>query len=167
MKMSRSPNGHLMVYFLAAFILIQFFNLQISQAQFIPLPPPGPDSRPSQIRQAGHYDPVQPVIEFLTTSLKQGKNVFKVKILDDAPIDYVLIKEVNNHKVISDKMLADPNNIYKSLVTADSPSKVVVITALDLNGNYTEAVKKFDIQTSPDLVDSIKSFFHKVFPAIQ
>jgi hypothetical protein len=158
----------LSLYSLAAMILMfQFFNMQIAQAQFIPLPPPAPDSQPAQSKKVGKYDSVPPVIQFITTSLKDGKNVIKVRVMDDAPIDYVLIKEANNHKVLSDKMLADPNNIYKSLINVESPSKVVVIKAFDINGNSSEAVMKFDVQNSSGLVDSIQNFFHGIFPSIR
>ena len=148
----------------AVIMVLQVFNSQPAQAQFIPLPPPGSDSQPSHPRQIGKYDSNPPDIEFLTTSLRQGKNVIKVKVLDDAPIDFVQIKEANNGKVIADKMVADPNNIYKSLINVESSSKVIEIRAFDINGNYSEVAKKFDVPMSSNLIDSIRDFFGGIFP---
>jgi hypothetical protein len=140
-------------------MMFQFFNTPSAQGQFIPLPPPGPDSQPAQQKQIGKYDSMPPTIEFLTTSLRQGKNVIKVKVLDDAPIDFVQIKEAINGKVIANEMVADPNNIYKFLIDVTSPSKIIVVRAFDINGNYSETVKKFDVPVSSNLIDSIRDFF--------
>lgn len=144
-------------------MVLHIFNTQPVQAQFIPLPPPGSDSQPSQQKQVGKYDSNPPDIEFLTTSLRQGKNVIKVKVLDDAPIDFVQIKEAKNGDVIADKMVADPNNIYKSLIDVESSSKVIVVRAFDINGNYSEVAKKFDVPTSSNLIDSLRDFFGGIF----
>jgi hypothetical protein len=148
----------------AVIMVLQVFNSQPAQAQFIPLPPPGSDSQPPHPGKVGKYDSIPPDIEFLTTSLRQGKNVIKVKVLDDAPIDFVQIKEANNGKVIADKMVADPNNIYKSLIDVESSSKVIVVRAFDINGNYSELAKKFDVPISSNLIDSIRDFFGGIFP---
>ena len=141
-----------------AIMVLQVFSSQPAQAQFIHSPPPGSDSQPSHPRQVGKYNSIPPDIEFLTTSLRQGKNVIKVKVLDDAPIDFVQIKEAKNGKVIADRMVANPNNVYKSLIDVESSSKVIVVLAFDINGNYSEVAKKFDV---PIVIEFDR--FHKGF----
>ena len=61
-------------------------------------------------------------------------------------------------------MVADPNNIYKSLIDVESSSKVIEIRAFDINGNYSEVAKKFDVPMSSNLIDSIRDFFGGIFP---
>ena len=61
-------------------------------------------------------------------------------------------------------MVADPNNIYKSLINVESSSKVIEIRAFDINGNYSEVAKKFDVPMSSNLIDSIRDFFGGIFP---
>ena len=60
-------------------------------------------------------------------------------------------------------MVADPNNIYKSLIDVESSSKVIVVRAFDINGNYSEVAKKFDVPTSSNLIDSLRDFFGGIF----
>jgi hypothetical protein len=141
------------------------FSLENSYAQFIPIPPPGPSSSDNQQVQIGTTEATPPTIEFMTPTLKQGKNVFSVKVIGGSPIDFVQIKEASNGKIVATKMEQESGNVYKMLIDAQGPSKVIVIRAFDVNGRYSEAVKVYDVQSSPDVLGSIKDFFGGLIPS--
>jgi hypothetical protein len=144
-------------------VVAVFSSHQNSFAQFIPVPPPGPSSSSNTQQETSPASSV-PTVEFLTQSLKQGKNVFSVKVVGSAPIDYVQMKVASNGKIVATKMEPENGNIYKLLLDAQGPSKVVVIRAFDVNGRYSEAVKTYDVQASADVLGSIKDFFGGIMP---
>ena len=140
-----------------------FANLNVSSGQFIPIPPPGPNAPNSDQSQSKEDAATAPNIEFLTSSLKQGKNVFTVKVIGGASIDLVQIKVASNGKIVATKMEPEGQNIYKLLVDAQGPSKVIVVRAFDINGRYAEAVKIYSVQQSSDLLAPLKDFFGGIF----
>lgn len=156
-----------------AFVTLSILILFMTQAskpsysQFIPVPPPSGNPAPQvqSVQQNGTNSaiPVPPVIEFLTPTLKQGKNVFSVKVVGSAPIQLVQIKQASGGKVIATKMSEEGSNTYKMLLDAQGPSKVIVIRAFDINGRYAEAVKLYDVQQSQDVIGSLKNFFGGLF----
>ena len=95
--------------------------------------------------------------------MKQGKNVFTVKVIGGASIDLVQIKVASNGKIVATKMEPEGQNIYKLLVDAQGPSKVIVVRAFDINGRYAEAVKIYSVQQSSDLLAPLKDFFGGIF----
>lgn len=139
-------------------ILTLLYSFNSSYAQFIPIPPPGPSNQGAQQNLQDPKDFGPSVIEFLTHDLREGKNVLKVKASGPA-LDFVQVKMADNGKVVASKMVSDGNNIYKFLVDAKPPSKVVVIRAFNTTGGYTEAVKVYDVQSSQEFFGSIKNFF--------
>jgi hypothetical protein len=150
--------------FVLMVVLVAIFSQQSSFAQFIPVPPPGPSSATNTQAPGTTSNSSVPTIEFDTPTLKQGKNVFSVKVIGNAPIDYVQMKEASNGKIIATKMEPESGNVYKLLVDAQGPSKVIVIRAFDVNGRYAEAVKVYDVQGSADVLGSIKDFFGGLVP---
>jgi hypothetical protein len=156
------------VAFISFSILILFIigTSKPSYSQFIPIPPPsGNPPQVQNVQQNGTNStiPVPPVIEFLTPTLKQGKNVFSVKVVGSAPIQLVQIKQASDGKVVATKMTQEGSNTYKMLIDAQGPSKVIVIRAFDMNGRYSEAVKLYDVQQSQDVVGTLKNFFGGLF----
>jgi hypothetical protein len=151
---------------LSILILFMIGTSKQSYSQFIPIPPPsGNPPQVQNVQQNGTTSaiPIPPVIEFLTPSLKQGKNVFSVKVVGSAPIQLVQIKQASDGKVIATKMTQEGSNTYKMLIDAQGPSKVIVIRAFDMNGRYSEAVKLYDVQQSQDVVGTLKNFFGGLF----
>ena len=140
-----------------------FANLNESSGQFIPIPPPGPNAADSGQSQIKGDAATAPYIEFLTPSLKQGKNVFTVKVIGGASIDLVQMKQASNGKIVAAKMEPEGKNIYKLLVDAQGPSKVIVIRAFDINGRNAEAVKIYNVTQSSDLLAPLKNFFGGIF----
>src|SRR5689334_6140342 len=96
--------------FVTLSILILFMTeaSQPSYSQFIPVPPPSGNQAPpiKNTQQNGSNSAVllPPVIEFLTPTLKQGKNVFTVKVVGSVPIQLVQIKQASGGKVVATKM---------------------------------------------------------------
>jgi len=158
-----------LVAFTTISVLILFMTIasKPSYSQFIPVPPPSgnPPPQVQNVQQNGTNSviPTPPVIEFLTPSLKQGKNVFSVKVVGSAPIQLVQIKQASGGKVVTTKMTQEGSNTYKMLLDAQGPAKVIVIRAFDINGRYSEAVRLFDVQQSQDVIGSLKNFFGGLF----
>jgi hypothetical protein len=157
------------IAFVAFLVLILFMTnaSKPSYSQFIPVPPPSgnPPPQVQNVQQNGTNSAISnpPSIDFLTPSLKEGKNVFSVKVVGSAPIQLVQIKQASGGKVIATKMSQEGLNIYKMLLDAQGPSKVIVIRAFDINGRYSEAVKLYDVQQSQDVIGSLKNFFGGLF----
>jgi hypothetical protein len=127
-------------------------NQQQANAQLIPLPPPSPSPKtsasplqPSQAKNDNISSP--PLIELLTTSLIEGKNVLKVKITDKSGIRYAEIKYVQNGNVVTQELVRDPNNVYKALVDVRSPSSLIVINAFNVNRQETSVVKQLKVSS--------------------
>jgi len=126
-----------------------------ANAQSIPmLPPPFPESTPEQERVAPN-DRAPPVIEILTTELYEGKNVFKVRITDDSSLRTREVKYVRDGQLTVDGLFRDQNNEYKALIDIHPPSRVVVVTAGDANGNIVSEYKEFEITKPKDIFSQI------------
>lgn len=160
MRLTTSP---LIISIVICMLFVVLANLNESSGQFIPIPPPGPNTPNSDQSQTNGDVSKAPNIEFLTPSLKQGKNVFTVKVIGGAAIDLVQMKQASNGKIVATKMEPEGKNTYKLLVDAQSPSKVIVIRAFDINGRYAEAVKIYNVQQSSDLLAPLKNFFGGIF----
>jgi hypothetical protein len=122
---------------------------QQANAQLIPLPPPSTGPNPTQSHleptQARHDNISSPLIEFLTTSLTEGKNVLKVKITDKSDLRYAAITYVQNGNIVTQGLVRDPGNVYKALIDARSPSALIVIDALDISGQKASVVKQLNV----------------------
>jgi predicted transcriptional regulator len=71
--------------------------------------------------------------------------VFKVKIIDKSDLKYAEIRYVQNGKVVTQGLVRDPNDIYKVLMDARSPYALIVINAVDINGNKASVVKELNV----------------------
>lgn len=143
--------------FLTFFITAHF---ETAVAQFVPLPPPSPSNANStdEVRR-DMKDNKAPIIDILSTSLKAGKNVFKAKITDESGIKLAEIKYVHNGIIKTVDFVKDPNNVYKALIDIQPPSRVIVIDAEDPNGNVATAVREYNVQIAPNVLQQIEDFF--------
>lgn len=130
-------------------------------AQSIPLPPPSPESSREEIIVAEN-DRTPPQIEVLTTELTAGKNVFRVRITDDSSLQVREVKYVSNGQIKIDGLFRDQNNVYKALVDIHPPSRVIVITASDVNGNMATTFKEYDIKESNDFFTQIMNMLSQI-----
>ena len=139
------------VVFAFLLLLIAVSAGRYASAQSIPmLPPPFPESSPEQERVAPN-DRAPPVIEILTTELYEGKNVFKVRITDDSSLRTREVKYVHDGQLRVDGLFRDQNNVYKALIDIQPPSRVVMVTASDANGNIVSDFGEYEITKSQDI----------------
>lgn len=145
-------------------------NEQHADAQITPIPPPAQQPKatplhlePSQLKN----DTNSPTLEVLTTSLIEGGNVFRVKITDEAPITTAQVTFVQNGQLVTQGLVRDPNNIYKALIYAHSPSAVVVSSAFDVHGKTASVVKYLNVTPlSKSIQAQITNFFFGIGKSI-
>ncbi len=126
-------------------------------AQSIPMvPPPFPENSPQEERIVEN-DRAPPKIEILTTELQEGKNVFKVRITDESSLRTREVKYVHNGQLRIDGLFRDQNNVYKALIDIQSPSRIVMVTAGDANGNIVSDFREYEITESQDIFTQVMS----------
>jgi hypothetical protein len=124
-------------------------------AQSIPLlPPPFPENSPQEEKIVAN-DRAPPQIEILTTELHEGKNVFKVRITDESSLRTREVKYVHNGQLRVDGLFRDQNNVFKALIDIQAPSRVVMVTAGDANGNIVSDFKEYEITKSQDIFTQV------------
>jgi hypothetical protein len=146
--------------------------LGYASAQTIPIPPPFPENSPGETR-AAENDRSPPNIEILTTELHEGKNVFRVRITDDSSLIVREVKYVQNGQLKIDGLYRDQNDVYKALVDVQQPSRIVVVTAGDANGNMASTYREYDVVKSSDIfaqimdmLSRIQGYFQDLFTAL-
>jgi hypothetical protein len=132
-----------------------------ASAQPIPVPPPFPENAPEKIKIAEN-DRSPPKIEVLTTELHEGKNVFRVRITDDSSLTVREVKYVQNGQLRIDGLYRDQNDVYKALVDIQHPSRIVVVTAGDANGNVASTFREYDIVKSEDVFAQIIDMLSRI-----
>lgn len=130
-------------------------------AQSIPLPPPSPENGPEEMRIAEN-DRTPPKIEILTTELVQGKNVFRARITDDSSLQIREVKYVQEGQLKIDGLFRDQNDVYKALIDIEPPSRIVVVTASDANGNQASTFKEYEISESSDIFTQIMDMLSQI-----
>lgn len=120
-------------------------------AQFLPPPVPNlnvEDDDKNQIREKEFQFPKAfqpPVIEFMNEALRDGKNVFKINITSEAPIENCKIKFSKGEVQETVDCVKDTGTIYKALVDAMQPYQTVYINASDIYGDSSSTVKKLRV----------------------
>ena len=104
-----------------------------------------------------------PVIEPLTTEVKAGKSVFKVRISDESGLKLGQIKYVHDGKIVTADLVKEQNDVYKALIDIQPPSRIIVIDAGYQNGNVATVVKEYSILPGADILKGIENFFSSVF----
>jgi hypothetical protein len=143
-------NNVVIFLFLCFFIRLSMSeNQQQVNAQTIPLPPPiiEPKATPSHLEpsQAKNDTSSSPIIEFLTNSLIEGKNVLKIKIIDKSDLKYAEIRYVHNGNVVTQGLVRDQNSVYKALIDVRSPAAMIIINAADINGQRASVIKELNV----------------------
>jgi hypothetical protein len=131
-------------------LLISFYlySLPSSYAQWILPPLPSADSDLSKccINGLNSNDTEPPQITILTDTLYEDNNVFKVKILDDSPLDKRGISYSVGNNSITTHLAKDTSIVYKALIKVQFPSTKVDISALDIHGNYAKLIKEIKVE---------------------
>jgi hypothetical protein len=157
----------LVLIFMLFFVLVEKTLLIEASAQIVPLPP-STQQPIGQVATNNNYNDTgsnsvgsPPVIEFLTNSLKEAKDVVKVKITDRFPIRYVELRYVQNGQIITTGFVKDPNSVYKALIDVHSPSALIVVNAFDIYGNKASVVKNLDVHSLSDAIfNEISQFLY-------
>lgn len=143
-----------------------FLSLTINKevsSQLIPIPPPGPSIEMGDKNDKFKNDRTPPIIKILSNELRQGKNVFKVNIIDESHIQLREIRYVYEGNIRTEGLVKDNNDVYKGLIDVKGPSAVIIINAGDEYGNKAKVTKVFEIKQSQDLFSKIVEYFSNIF----
>lgn len=155
-----APSLSIWVYvFVTAF---SFVTVELAAGQVIPLPPPSPGSNAIDEPNQAPNDNKAPVIQPLTTEIKAGKSVFKVRISDESGLELGQIKYVHDGRIVTADLVKEQNDVYKALIDVQPPSRIIVIDAADQNGNVATVVKEYSIMPGPDILKGIENFFSSI-----
>jgi hypothetical protein len=142
-------------------------NIVYAQGQSIPLvPPPFPENSPAEERIVEN-DRTPPEIEILTEELYAGKNVFRVRISDESSLRTREVKYVHEGQLRIDGLFRDRNDVYKTLIDIQPPSKIVVVTASDANGNIASDFKEYEITKSQNIFIQVRERLSQTFHYFQ
>jgi hypothetical protein len=147
------------------YIFVTAFSLvivQLAAGQVVPLPPPSPGSNAIDEPNQAPNDNKAPVIQPLTTEIKAGKSVFKVRISDESGLELGQIKYVHDGRILTADLVKEQNDVYKALIDVQPPSRIIVIDAVDQNGNAATIVKEYTIMPGPDILKGIENFFSSI-----
>jgi hypothetical protein len=139
--------------FLLLVLIVSAGRCALAQS-FPMLPPPFPENSPQEERIVEN-DRAPPWVEILTTELHEGKNVFKVRITDESSLRTREVKYVHDGQLRIDGLFRDQNNVYKALIDIDPPSRIVVVTAGDANGNIVSDFREYQITESQDILTQV------------
>jgi hypothetical protein len=139
--------------FLLLVLIVSAGRCALAQS-FPMLPPPFPENSPQEERIVEN-DRAPPQVEILTTELHEGKNVFKVRITDESSLRTREVKYVHNGQLRVDGLFRDQNNVYKALIDIEPPSRIVVVTAGDANGNLVSDFREYEITESQDILAQV------------
>ena len=139
--------------FLLLVLIVSAGRCALAQS-FPMLPPPFPENSPQEERIVEN-DRAPPQVEILTTELHEGKNVFKVRITDESSLRTREVKYVHDGQLRVDGLFRDQNNVYKALIDIEPPSRIVVVTAGDANGNMVSDFREYQIAESQDILTQV------------
>jgi hypothetical protein len=139
--------------FLLLLLIVSAGRCALAQS-FPMVPPPFPENSPQEERIVEN-DRAPPQIEILTTELHEGKNVFKVRITDESSLRTREVKYVHDGQLRVDGLFRDQNNVYKALIDIEPPSRIVVVTAGDANGNLVSDFGEYQITESQDILTQV------------
>lgn len=154
-------NAAIIVLLLFTAEIVNIVLFQNVSAQFIPIPPPSGGQGPAPITKSTHaaqndHDP--PRIHIITTTLNEGKSVYKVNIEDQSEIASAFVKYVKGGQLFIDPMVSMGGNLYESLIDIHPPSKIIEIQATDVGNNTAIEYAQYNV-TSNDLSKGFRDLF--------
>ena len=143
--------------------LLSILSIHSVVAQFIPLPPPG-NEQPSINANPNSkvIDQKPPKVQFVTTTLHEGKNVFKVKIDDDSGVSSAALKYVHDGQVATEQLLNEGGDLYAALIDIKQPSKIVEIQVSDTKGNVINTYAEFSVLPGNDIFKTFTDLFGRI-----
>ena len=139
---------------LVLFLILGLSTLNIpAKAQF--LAPPQPQNSDEKIEKKDtaienrqfpkEFQP--PRLEMLTKGLWEGKNVIRIKVISQAPIDDCKINFLKQRNIRTVDCVNDHGNIYKALVDAEPPYQILDVTARDIYGDGSAINFRLNVST--------------------
>lgn len=110
-------------------------------------------------------DKSPPEIEWVTTELKQGKNVLVVKVNDESFLSSRQVKYVGEGRVKLADLARDHDNVYHALIDVNPPSSTLVIDISDVAGNRATVTKELPVVSSSgpsDLLDRLADVWRNI-----
>ena len=138
-----------------------------ASAQLMPLPPPFPNNSAEEAIKVAANDKDPPRIAILTKELHEGKNVFKVRISDNSSLQTREVEYVENGQLKIIGLFREHDDVYDALINIHWPSRIVMVTAGDVNGNTSTAFREYEIKPAPDLLIQIVDVISQALGYIQ
>jgi len=160
-------------YFILFLILIFFLTFSLTtlltpaHGQFLPLPPPlqnNPSKLPpnfDEFQVSNDKDP--PIINMITSELKEGKNLIFIEIIDDSPLKSRQLKYAYQGQIKVINLVKDKENVYKGLIYGTPPKNVLEISAKDYNENMAVLQIEIKVIESKNILQLIFSWFKEIF----
>jgi hypothetical protein len=142
-------------------LVFSYTNASVS-GQFLPPPPPISDqnmggNRPPLVERDFQFPKgfQPPSIGIMTKDLSEGKNVFRINISSEAPIENCKITFTKGDTKKTEDCVADRGTVFKALIDAKPPYQTVNIYARDIYGDSSSTVEKIQVVPTPPLFESI------------
>lgn len=147
------------------------FNIP-AKAQF--LAPPQPQNTVEKIQKkdtaienrqfSKEFQP--PRLEILTKELWEGKNVIRIKVISQAPIDDCKINFLKQRIMRTVDCVNDHGNVYKALIDADPPYQIVDVTARDIYGDSSATSFRLNVSTQSVYLHQIWNMLSGLFSSM-
>lgn len=114
-------------------------------------------------------DKSPPEIEWVTSELKQGKNVLVVKVNDESFLSSRQVKYVGDGRVKLADLARDHDNVYHALIDVNPPSSTLVIDISDVAGNRATVTKELPVVSGSgpsDLLDRLVDVWRNILAFI-
>jgi hypothetical protein len=141
-------------------IVMSPINTIGASAQFLipPVPDLNVDENEIQVeeRQFQFRKSFQPpTIEVMTKVLTDGKNVFRMNITSEAPIEDCKITFAKGDAKRTEDCVKDIGTVFKALIDAKQPFQTVHIDARDIYGDSSSTVEKLSVLPKPTINEAI------------
>jgi hypothetical protein len=140
------------IWFLITICSIVMVPMSTLSANAQMLPPPVPnlriqdeelESKETQFQLPKVFEP--PLVEVITEELRDGKNVFKINITSEAPIEDCKVTFTKDYAERTVDCVRDIGTVFKALIDARQPNQTIYIKATDLYGDSSSTVAEFSV----------------------
>ena len=150
-------------------VVFSYTTLNVN-GQFFPPPPPPVTNLNSESNGAPTIEKnfqfpkafMPPSIEIMTTVLNEGKNVFKLNITSQAPIENCKITFTKGELKKTEDCVTDGGTTFKALIDARPPYQTVNVYTRDIYGDSSNAMEKLSVLPSPNFFESIWNSINQV-----
>jgi hypothetical protein len=126
-------------------VLASLWQYSAANGQFLPLPGPFRNGKIAESDKAAANDNHPPKISVITDSLKEGKNVLRLRIADESNIDVCTLSYTTGGIRKTTDCVRDHDDVFKALVSSSYPIQNLKIHAEDGNGNSSTMYEKINV----------------------